>query len=557
MGLDGARSQSVHDDVNGAELSSSDQLEGSEDPKRFDFGFAFNNPDFSDRIIKLRVLAEDEVKGDGGGCSGESSSSSSSCLQDSAEAMSELESEAKERAGGCNGSCADRRPGTPDSTSDSEWSTPRESSSSSLRLQPPCQQSMIALHLSSVILAAKSSYFRALFTCGLKETCSSKPIELTISLDEEGPVVDLLRFIYTGAMPESVKEPEDVIKMFLVADKFGVTSCMRICLDLLLALPLSLATACLYLALPDSMAAHKGVAALLTNSRLFLVNHFRDLERVHKRSDFLGLPLVGLQTLLASDDLNVRDELSAFSAMLEWVRYHHRDDMVMRRRAVAALAEFVRFPLMTGDDLEEVVLKAPEVVDSPACAQLVKEAAWFRSYSLVRRLRLMNETAPRHRRFWQRKWNRNSLGFVYFDIHLERFHALAVQQTLESATFGIGGKRFYLSARHGKRDDGTETLDIHLHLDAYSSQQEIQVSFIFYAKRWPEGQFESLRERVTKGFGRTASNWGYSNILGRPWAEVVQNDSKYFCHGVMSVFAEVQLLDQDLARLPCSATATD
>lgn len=34
------------------------------------------------------------------------------------------------------------------------------------------------------------------------------------------------------------------------------------------------------------------------------------------------------------------------------------------------LAEHVRFPLMTGDDLEEVVLKTPEM-DSPECQALV------------------------------------------------------------------------------------------------------------------------------------------------------------------------------------------
>ena len=232
-------------------------------------------------------------------------------------------------------------------------------------------------------------------------------------------MVDLLRFIYTGDMAEGLQDPEDLIKMFLVADKFGVGACMKICLQTLAALPMTVATACLYLSLPDSMHSHRGVAHLLEASRLYLVSHFRDLERVYKGEEFLELPLVGLQTLLASDDLNVRDEVTAFSAMLEWVR-HHEDDLESRRTAAAALAEYVRFPLMTGDDLEEVVLKAEEMA-SEGCAQLVKEAAWFRSYSLVRRLRLMNETGPVHRRFWQRKWNRNSVGYVYFDIHLERF----------------------------------------------------------------------------------------------------------------------------------------
>ncbi|GJP56442.1 hypothetical protein CLOM_g15506 [Closterium sp. NIES-68] len=408
---------------------------------------------------------------------------------------------------------------------------------------------VVNLHLSSVVLAAKSAFFRTLFTCGFKETCQNNPVVLNVSPEEEGPVIDLLRFIYTGDMQEGSTDPEDIIKMYLVADKFGVASCMKICLERLVNLPMTVPTACLYLSLPDSMHSHRGVAQLLEASRGFLVAHFRDLERVHKGEEFLELPLVGVQTLLASDELNVRDELTAFHAMVEWLRHHH-DDLDDRKCASAVrLAEHVRFPLMTGDDLEDVVLKAAEM-DSPECQALVREAAWFRAYSLVRRLRLMNETAATHRRFWQRRWNRNSVGHVYFDIHLERFQALAVAATVESATFGIGGKRFYLSARHGRRDDGTETLDIHLHLEnSHSVQPEIQVSFIFYAKRWPEGQFDYLRDRVTKGFGRNASNWGYSNILGRPWADVVQDDSKYFKNGVMSVFAEVQILE-DAGRGP-------
>lgn len=506
------------------EVTGREPLDAGEDPKRFDFGFAFDNPDFADRIIRLRVSEEDDAKVE--------EAESSDGLEDSIDGVVKELALAQ----------ADFRPGTPDQVGEMPSS---EDSSTALDTE---DSSMVSLHLSSVILAAKSSYFRALFTCGLKEACNNKPVVLTVAPEEEGPVVDLLRFIYTGDMQESVKDPEDIIKMFLVADKFGVTSCMKICLELLASLPMTVATACLYLSLPDSMHSHKGVAQLLDASRMFLISHFRDLEKVHKAEEFLELPMVGLQTLLASDELNVRDELTAFSAMLEWVRHHH-DDLETRQRAAALLAEHVRFPLMTGDDLEEVVLKAPEM-DSSDCAALVKEAAWFRSYSLVRRLRLMNETALVHRRFWLRKWNRNSVGYVYFDIHLERFQSLSVAQTVESATFGIGGKRFYLSARHGRRDDGTETLDIHLHLDnSHSVQPEIQVSFIFYAKRWPEGQFDYLRDRVTKGFGRNASNWGYSNILGRPWAEVVQNDSKYFNNGVMSVFAEVQLLEQEPVKV--------
>ena len=85
-----------------------------------------------------------------------------------------------------------------------------------------------------------------------------------------------------GSESSSDRDPEDIIKMYLVADKFGVSSCMRICLERLASLPMTVPTACLYLSLPDSMHAHKGVAQLLEASRSFLVTHFRDLEKVYK-----------------------------------------------------------------------------------------------------------------------------------------------------------------------------------------------------------------------------------------------------------------------------------
>lgn len=126
-------------------------------------------------------------------------------------------------------------------------------------------------------------------------------------------------------MQGASSDPEDIIKMYLVADKFGVTSCMKICLERLASLPMTVPTACLYLSLPDSMHSNRGVVQLLETSRSFLVSHFRDLERVTKSEEFLALPLVGVQTLLASDDLNVREELTAFHAMIEWVQHHHED----------------------------------------------------------------------------------------------------------------------------------------------------------------------------------------------------------------------------------------
>ncbi|GJP75872.1 hypothetical protein CLOP_g6272, partial [Closterium sp. NIES-67] len=72
------------------------------------------------------------------------------------------------------------------------------------------------------------------------------------------------------------------------------------------------------------MHSHRGVAQLLEASRGFWWR-ILGIWSGCTREEFLELPLVGVQTLLASDELNVRDELTAFHAMVEWLRHHHDD----------------------------------------------------------------------------------------------------------------------------------------------------------------------------------------------------------------------------------------
>ncbi|CAI7799201.1 unnamed protein product [Closterium sp. NIES-53] len=52
-------------------------------------------------------------------------------------------------------------------------------------------------------------------------------------------------------------------------------------------------------------------------------------------------------------------------------------------------------------------------------------ASWFFQRSRISSVqRASSGVSPG--RFWQRRWNRNSVGHVYFDIHLERFQVGAL-----------------------------------------------------------------------------------------------------------------------------------
>ena len=86
--------------------------------------------------------------------------------------------------------------------------------------------------MSSAILAAKSSFFRKLFSNGMKES-GQREATVRLADSEEKAFMELLRFMYMGKLTPTT-EPTHLVDILMAADKFEAISCMKLCVPAVL-----------------------------------------------------------------------------------------------------------------------------------------------------------------------------------------------------------------------------------------------------------------------------------------------------------------------------------
>ncbi|CAA0838195.1 BTB/POZ domain-containing protein [Striga hermonthica] len=132
------------------------------------------------------------------------------------------------------------------------------------------------LHISSPILAAKSPFFYKLFSNGTKES-EQRYVTLRIRASEETALMDLLNFMYSNTLPRTT--PTALLDVLMVADKFEVASCMRYCSRLLRHMPMTCESALLYLDLPSTVLMSETVLPLMDAAKQYLAARFKDLSK--------------------------------------------------------------------------------------------------------------------------------------------------------------------------------------------------------------------------------------------------------------------------------------
>ncbi|CAM0952990.1 unnamed protein product [Alopecurus aequalis] len=169
------------------------------------------------------------------------------------------------------------------------------------------------INVSSVILAAKSSFFFKLFSNGMKESGQRKAT-VRIADSEENAFKELLHFMYSGKLTPTT-DPTLLVDILMAADKFEAVSCMNLCCQRLIAMPMTLESAvmCLDLRSSISMAADLAEAAkkfLYERYRFFLTTKFQD--------DLMRIPLPGIVAILSRYDLRVASEVAIYDFVLRW-----------------------------------------------------------------------------------------------------------------------------------------------------------------------------------------------------------------------------------------------
>ncbi|CAI7933586.1 unnamed protein product [Closterium sp. NIES-54] len=207
---------------------------------RFDFGFAFREPSFSDCVLRLVIEPHSTGLHDISPATGSASSAKDREENDSlaAAAAATKVSEPLQKSTRAAAAAAPATAGAADppaaGASPPETSTADAASRASL---PPADPVTRDVPAASVVLASKSTFFRALFTSGFSETLDRRLVHIHLTAQEEPLMMELLQFIYQGTLPpDTVTSFERTLQLLLLADRFGVDEGIATCSSLLTSL---------------------------------------------------------------------------------------------------------------------------------------------------------------------------------------------------------------------------------------------------------------------------------------------------------------------------------
>ncbi|XP_073149248.1 BTB/POZ domain-containing protein At2g46260-like [Henckelia pumila] len=372
-----------------------------------DFGFTFNNSNFSDRILRIEIV--DIVERDTGEFFFDNHQRY--CVRD-------------EAANGDDSDLSDDCPKV-------------------LRVE--------MLHISSPILAARSPFFYKLFSNGMLES-AQRHATLRILASEEAAFMELLNFMYSNTL--TVTTAPAILNVLMAADKFEVISCMRHCSRLLRNLPMTreFAFVCLEsLDLPSSVVVADVVQPLADAAKQFLVSLYGNISLYP--NELMHFPLAGIEAILSSDDLKVDSEDEVYDFVIKWTRTHYQSQEDRRRIIRRHLGRYIRFPYITGTKLRNVF--CPDI-DPEFTGEALYDALFFK----------IGAPLPQRARAIEREYKHppvKAIEFdvphrrcmVYLDLTREECSRLHPSGVIHSQAFHLEGQEFTLAACRISEPDTT------------------------------------------------------------------------------------------------------
>ncbi|XP_044502695.1 BTB/POZ domain-containing protein POB1-like isoform X2 [Mangifera indica] len=520
-----------------------------------DFGFAFNDSNFSDRLLMIEIMDDQsDSRLDGEGCNS---------IADWARHHNRRREDIKkydldlflcpeeqilnvnqpdmDDSVGCENQDEEAEAMIEESPSGDEAVNVNESSWS---MDGSTVVRVKTLHISSPILAAKSPFFYKLFSNGMKES-EQRHVTLRISASEEAALMEVLNFMYSNTL--STTTAPALLDVLMAADKFEVASCMRYCSRQLRNMPMTPESALLYLELPSSVLMAEAVQPLTDAAKQYLACRYKDITKF--QNEVMVLPLAGIEAILSSDDLQVASEDAVYDFVLKWARTQY--PTVEERREVlgSCLARFIRFPYLSCRKLKKVL--TCNDFDHDVASKLVLEALFFKAEAPHRQRTLAaEESVTVNRRFVERAYKYRPVKVVefelpwqqcvvYLDLKHEECANLFPSGRVYSQAFHLGGQGFFLSA-HCNMDQQSSFHCFGLFL---GMQEKGSVSFAvdyeFAVRSKPtEGFVSKYKGNYTFTGGKAV---GYRNLFAIPWASFMAEDSLYFINGILHLRAELTI----------------
>ncbi|XP_076924964.1 BTB/POZ domain-containing protein POB1-like isoform X2 [Bidens hawaiensis] len=524
-----------------------------------DFGFAFNDSNFSDRILRIEIVSEstedEESRGDGEGCTS---------LADWARNRKRRREDIK-RENAVDMSAVgpeEQILNQPDNIPDDLDTENQDEETAAMIEEPPSGDEgandldsnwsmecstvvrVKTLHISSPILAAKSPFFYLLFSNGMRES-EQRHVTLRINASEEAALMELLNFMYSNTL--TVTTAPALLDVLMAADKFEVASCMRYCSRALRGLDMTPDSALLYLDLPSSVLMAEAVQPLTDAAKQFLAVRYKDITKF--QDEVLNLPLAGVEAILASDDLQVASEDVVYDFVLKWSRLQYPKIEERREILATRLAQFIRFPYMTCRKLRKVM--ACNDFDHEFAQKVVVEALFFKAEAPHRQRTLAADENPHpNRRFIERAYKYRPVKVVefeqprqqcvvYLDLKREECENLFPSGRVYSQAFHLGGQGFFLSA-HCNMDQQSSFHCFGLFLGMQEKGSvTFAVDYEFSARSKPTEEYISkYKGNYTFTGGKAV---GYRNLFAIPWTSFMAEDSLYFINGVLHLRAELTI----------------
>ncbi|XP_057980150.1 BTB/POZ domain-containing protein POB1-like isoform X3 [Malania oleifera] len=520
-----------------------------------DFGFAFNDSNFSDRLLRIEIMAGlPDARPDGEGCS---------TLADWARHRKRRREDIKKDNALDLTTCPEEQilncdqPDIDDGIENQDEepvamieespsvSGDEAANSNDLTWSMDCSTvlKVQTLHISSPILAAKSPFFYKLFSNGMRES-EQRHVTLRINASE-APLMELLNFMYSNTL--STTTAPALLDVLMAADKFEVASCMRYCSRLLRNLPMTPESALLYLELPSSVLMAEAVQPLTDAAKQYLAARYKDITKFHE--EVMGLPLAGIEAVLSSDDLQVASEDAVYDFVLKWARGQYPKLEDRREVLGSRLARFIRFPYMTCRKLKKVL--TCNDFDHDLASKVVLEALFFKAEAPHRqRMLAAEESAVTNRRFVERAYKYRPVKVVefelprqqcvvYLDLKREECANLFPSGRVYSQAFHLGGQGFFLSA-HCNMD---QQMSFHCFGLFLGMQEKGSVTFAvdyeFAARSKPTEEYISKYKGNYVFTGGKAV--GYRNLFGIQWTSFMAEDSLYFINGNLHLRAELTI----------------
>ncbi|XP_037424691.1 BTB/POZ domain-containing protein POB1-like [Triticum dicoccoides] len=310
----------VEDSATAAGAAAEMELDYSQGGVLPSFDFAFDSVNFSDRNLRIEIVAGDHVLGSGGHVGGGSTTD---------QALRGKEKVLREKT----------------------------------------------IHINSAILASRSPFFLKLFSNGMKESDQTHPI-IRIADSEENAFMELLRYMYSGKL--TTTEPSLLLDILMAADKFEVLSCVGHCSQLLTSLPMTTESALLYLDHPCSTSLLAEVEGVICAAKEFLANKYNDFAKF--QHELMNFPLAGIEAILSSTDLQVIREDCIYAFMLTWARERYPELEERREILSSRLLPLVRFSHMTCTKLQEILACSDDDIDHEKVTKRIAEVLLQKAY---------------------------------------------------------------------------------------------------------------------------------------------------------------------------------